>query len=342
MSYATSGDEGSSWAVQGLIIDYGSHDPSQDTGAGDCTVIDGSDKYYYAYCRRFPDGSHFVARAPANNPTPGNWLKWYNGGWSTPGVGGDSTNIGFYGVSASVWADNNNVMLLAPDTAAGGLRMSFSSDKTTFTSVPEPLVHLDDDDWNRPAPTELYAYPQAIDYDGDERWTSAFQLTFTYVQPNEGLDKRYLVFRDVAVTLMPSAQVPQVGVALARWYNSALKDRWSTTAPVPGNFNSYAFEGTFGYLMTKPHPTQPVVKLEDCVSFWPEHPDHLLTNDGTCTQDRYTRLRTAGWVYQNSQPNTVPLYRCYNPTEKHHFASNQSDCESLGNMEWLLGYALAN
>jgi hypothetical protein len=250
-------------------------------------------------------------------------------------------------MSASVWDTNNNVMLLVEDGWFHGLRMSFSSNKTAFTSVQEPLVYLDAVDWNRPASTELYGYSQAINYAGGVRWTTAFQLTHLYLQPNpnEGLDKRYLVFRDVSVTLMPSAQVPQVGVALARWHNTALKDRWSTTAPVPGNFNSYAFEGTFGYLMTKPHPSLPTKKIMDCVSNWPGHPDHLPLDiqNTTCENtSTYKTLRTLGWIYSSSQPNTVPLYRCYSSTEQSHFASNQSNCEGLGTMEWLMGYALAN
>jgi hypothetical protein len=95
---------------------------------------------------------------------------------------------------------------------------------------------------------------------------------------------------------------------------------------VPGNFTSYLHEGIFGYLLTKAHPSLPTTKLEDCVSTWPEHPDHL---------------RTAGWVFKSSQPATVPLYRCYNQAQ-HHFASNAASCDGLGPMEWLLGYALAN
>lgn len=47
----------------------------------------------------------------------------------------------------------------------------------------------------------------------------------------------------------------------------------------------------------------------------------------------------AGWVYSQPQDQTVPLYRCYNAQEHSHFASNESDCEKLGDMERLLGYA---
>lgn len=78
------------------------------------------------------------------------------------------------------------------------------------------------------------------------------------------------------------------------------------------------------------------------MSTWPGHPDHLLTNDGTCASAGYTRLRTAGWVYLAQQPGTVPLYRCYNPTEQHHLASTDAGCDGLGTMEWRLGWALAS
>ena len=52
------------------------------------------------------------------------------------------------------------------------------------------------------------------------------------------------------------------------------------------------------------------------------------------------RLRPAGWVYSYPQEHTIPLYRCYNPQDQSHFASNEADCEKLGTMERLLGYAL--
>jgi len=55
-----------------------------------------------------------------------------------------------------------------------------------------------------------------------------------------------------------------------------------------------------------------------------------------------TLLRTLGWVYQNAETGTVPVYRCYSSALKTHFASNQSDCEGRGTMEWRLGYALAS
>jgi hypothetical protein len=91
--------------------------------------------------------------------------------------------------------------------------------------------------------------------------------------------------------------------------------------------------------MTVADAAKPSVELEDCVSQRPGHPDPLLAEKGFCAAHQYQRLRTAGWVYSQPQDQPVPLYRCYNAQEHSHFASNESDCEKLGDMERLLGYA---
>jgi hypothetical protein len=83
------------------------------------------------------------------------------------------------------------------------------------------------------------------------------------------------------------------------------------------------------------------VELDDCVSQWPGHPDHMLETATVCKAGHYQRLRTAGWVYATAQEGTIPIYRCYNAQDHSHFASNQPDCEKLGEMERLLGYALS-
>lgn len=88
MSYYTSTNDGVSWTGSGIFLDFGSHDPSKQTGDGDCTVVDGGDGYLYAYCRRHGATWYtFVARAPSSNPIPGNWLKGTTGagrslGWA--------------------------------------------------------------------------------------------------------------------------------------------------------------------------------------------------------------------------------------------------------------------
>ncbi|WP_116138103.1 hypothetical protein [Trinickia diaoshuihuensis] len=147
-----------------------------------------------------------------------------------------------------------------------------------------------------------------------------------------------LVFREIDVEPRRSADAPQVVEMLARWFDPVHRDRWPTTAPVPA---PYRQDGQTGYLSTSPLPTTDSVELEDCDSDRSGHREHLLAEKGFCEAHGYRRLRTAGWAYAKPRSNTVPVYRCYDATEKSHFASNEPNCEGLGENERLLGYALS-
>ena len=374
MALYTSADNGLTWTAQGQIIT--SSDPptiGKETGQGDCSHVADS-SFYYLYClnANFSDRQTLVARAPISNPNPGNWEKWLNGGWSGTGLGGaftalNSTVPGIAGLqtkigqSAAILTTNGDTMLIGAEhfEIVGGLLMSFSADKVNFQSVPEPLLHVDQYAYSRPSQFELIAYPSVISAtDGSHNVGTHFLLAYTYSEPTVSLypvdgSTRYLVIRDVFLTLGgASAGSPQVGVALSRWFGftgqsglSTASVYWTTTAAVPGSFNTFAYQGDLGYLMTKA-PSAPNTVLVDCVANWPGHPDHLVTS-GSCDAN-YTQLRTLGWVYSPNSPqpaNTVPVYRCYDSGHASHFASNQQTCEGLGAVEFNgtpLGYALAN
>ena len=346
MSIAMSKDDGLGWKDLGQIItgtDSLTH--GRITGEGDCTAVNGGDSYYYAYCWRNTSGAEIVARAPVADPRPGKWQKFYSGKWDQPGVRGESTGLpkGMGGTAAR-WTKNGEILLLG--WMHGGMGLQFSKDEKTFTDFiqfPEPLMDLDSCTWNRPAPCEIVFYQDLLDAKtGGNQLSDAWFMTYMYLQPNEGFDKRYLVFRKVEVSIADAPVTPQVGILLARWYDAKLKDRWATTAAVPAPRGStYKLEKQLGYLMTIAEPGKQTVKLEDCASNWPGHPDHMLDQKYECDAGRYQRLRTAGWVYSKPQEHTVPLYRCYNAGDRSHFVSSESSCENLGKMEHLLGYALS-
>jgi hypothetical protein len=223
----------------------------------------------------------------------------------------------------------------------GGVGLFLTSDHTTLTPLPEPLLSVDPGEWKRPAPSELIFYPVILDAKtGANQLSNSWMLAYAYFQPNEGGSQKYLVFRDVTVSTSNAPGSPQVGVLLARWYNAALHDRWSTTAPVPGNDATYKLEAKSGYLMTAAPVGQPSSELEDCVSAHPGHLDHLLAQKGFYEAHAYQRLRTAGWVYARPETNTQPLYQCYSAAEHSHFAANRPDCDGKGRIETLLGYDL--
>ena len=339
MSVAESSDYGLTWKQRGQII-TGS-DPAvagRETGDGDCTAVNGEDGFFYAYCDRSGDRALIAARAPVTQPGPGNWKKFYQGNWSQPGLGGSATRLGSgSGVSVARWDSTGQFVFTG--WVRGVLGLFLSSDHTTLTELPEPMLPLDS---TAKSPTWLdrIMYPVLLDArTGANQLSNAWSLVYAYWPSNEGRDKKYLVFRDVEVSMATQPVAPQVGILLARWYNPALHDRWSTTAPVPGNYISYKLDKQSGYLLTAPS-AKPSVELEDCVTQRLGHPDHLLAEKGFCEAHDYQRLRTAGWVYTQIQPETMPLYRCYDAKEQSHFASNQRDCENLGTAERLLGYAL--
>jgi hypothetical protein len=342
MSLVTSTDDGLTWQAKGQII-TGMDPPTtgKQSGEGDCTALNGQDGYYYAYCVHARDQGTIVARAPVDDPGPGQWMKYFKGAWSAPGLGGDATKLG--GVSTAVARWTTTGQTVGVGWMAGGLGLFFASDRTTFSALREPLLAIHPGSWNRPDPSEVLAYFTLLDAgNGGNQIGDKWMLAYTYVQPNESFSQRYVVFRPIDVSISPTPISPQVGVLLARWYNKALHDHWSTTAAVPGNNAAYVLEAQSGYLMTAADRTKRSVELEECVSQWPGHPDHFLGLKGECVGHGYQRLRTAGWVYAQQQPETQPLYKCYSDTERSHFASNRSDCDGLGKMEALLGYDLVN
>jgi hypothetical protein len=344
MSIALSKDNGLNWDDLGqIIVGTDSLTHGRVTGEGDCTAMNGEDGYYYAYCWRNTNPAEIVARAPVSDPRPGKWKKFYNDKWDQPGVRGESTGLPKgMGGSAARWTRDGEVLLLGG--MHGGIGLQFSRDQKTFTDftpLPEPLMDLDSCTWKRPAPCEIVAYQDLLDAKtGNNQLSDSWFMAYMYLQPNEGFNKRYLVFRGVEVSISETPVRPQVGILLARWYDAKLKDRWATTAAVPAPSGSaYKLEKQLGYLMTI--AGEQTVKLEDCASNWPGHPDHMLDQKYECDAGRYQRLRTAGWVYSKPQEHTVPLYRCYNSGDRSHFVSSESSCENLGKMEHLLGYALS-
>jgi hypothetical protein len=340
-SLGVSADYGLTWKSYGQIL-TGTDMPTANkpTGEGSCSTVNGQDGYYYAYCFRNRDGALIVARAPVSNPGPGNWVKFFGGKWDQPGLGGDAPRLMTgSGVSSALWTTTGEMVLTG--WVRGGLGLFLSSDHTTLTPLPEPLLAVDPGEWKRPAPSELIFYPVILDdKTGANQLSNSWMLAYAYFQPNEGGNQKYLVFRDVAVSISNAPVSPQIGVLLARWYNAALHDRWSTTAAVPGNDATYKLEARSGYLMTSAPAGQPSAELEDCVSAQGGHPDHLLAQKGFCEAHSYQRLRTAGWVFARQQTNTQPLYQCYSDAEHSHFAANRPDCDGKGRMETLLGYDL--
>ena len=334
MSIAQSGDDGLTWTVLGPIISGDDADVSHSQGEGDCTAVDGHDGYWYAYCLRRRDNANVVARAPIEDPAPGKWRKWTGQGWDAPGVGGTGAPLKqFVGMSAAYWTDTGLILLTSPN---GSLRLSISEDKVHFATVAEPLVLYDEDNWRRPAASELYAYPSMIAGRGFNNISGHFFLTYMYVPPGADFSQRYLVAQEAKIEASAVAQYPQVRTALSRWID-ADGDSWTTTGPTISPAHSYRFDRSLGYLLTAPPQQTDGVKLDECFS--DRSGQGFVAPAGRCAAEGSARRRPGGYVFRLQQPGTVPLYSCV-ARDNARFVSNRRDCEDKGTGDRLLGFAL--
>ena len=344
MTIAASTDHGLTWKIEGPII-VGTDPPAANKETGDScmTVVRGQDGYDYAYClhnggHSWDGGYTFAARAPAADPGPGKWKRYFNGAWSEPGVEGKSSPLD--GAGVAYWTTIGETVGLK--WVKGGTGLVVSADHLHFTPVlSQPLMLVEPGDWARKNGLELVAYGDLIDArTGLNQLSDRWLLAYMYLNPGENFGRRYLVFRPVDISWSRAPGEPPVGEMLTHWYDAAQHDHWTTTAPVPGNYSAYKLVAQLGYMMTAPDAKRVSTELEECVSQWPGHPDHILIQKGVCETHGYRRLRSAGFIFSAIQANTQPLYRCYSDAEKSHFAANRDDCNGMGKREAILGYDL--
>jgi hypothetical protein len=189
-------------------------------------------------------------------------MKWSGSGWDSPALGGSAAPLdGSIGMSAAYWTNANGMLVMA---AASALRLSISADKVHFATLAEPVILYDDNDWKRPAPTDLYAYPSMIGEHGFNDIGPRFLLAYTYIPPGADFTQRYLVMHEARIELSSAPRRPQVRVALSRWKNEEGLT-WATTGPPIFAGVSFTYDLSLGYVMTAPPPL-PSVKLDECFS----------------------------------------------------------------------------
>ncbi|MFI6944532.1 ricin-type beta-trefoil lectin domain protein [Streptomyces sp. NPDC050422] len=126
IDYAVSTDEGRTWSIEDHVITSPYSTKRDDTAAfpnatynygdGDPRLyVDNASGYFYVFyadrvLNKSGGGSvwhQHVARAPiAEKMAPSSWKKWHDGGWDSPGTGGEESNI--------IPADGNGTGYTAP------------------------------------------------------------------------------------------------------------------------------------------------------------------------------------------------------------------------------------
>ncbi len=335
MAVAVSNDDGLTWTDLGpMLAGADGAKPRTITGEGDCTVTPGGDGFLYAYCLRNRDWKTIVARAPADDPRPGNWRKYLDGQFSSDALGGDATAIGFLGTGSGYLRDLGRIATVTVDPWFRGLRLSLSADGVTFTDFAVPLLPVDAADWQRPAPTGLMAYATLIDPDDATAVLgSRFLLAYIYVPPGKDFADRYLVFQEVRLAVGAGPAAVPAAVALARWRSGTAFATGTTPVVDP----AFRLDRTLGSLLTAAGEAEGTVALSECVAADAGRPGSFLAPAGRCGAGARA-VATAGWAFAGERPGTRALYACVAGETR--FASDAADCEGLGTPEFRLGYVL--
>ena len=188
-SLGVSTDYGLTWKDYGRIL-TGTDSPTANKITGeDCVAVIVRDGYYYAYLGRYRDGRTIVARAPVSDPGPGKWMKYFQGKWNQPGLGGDATGLARgVGDRGALWTTTGQTLMLGWEH--GGITLLSSEDGINFTNLGEPLIYVGAGrvSWSRPDPAELIAYPVLLDAKtGSTQLSNSWVMAYMYVQPNEGM-----------------------------------------------------------------------------------------------------------------------------------------------------------
>ena len=158
--------------------------------------------YYYMYFNPTTPWGVSVARASViSGGTPGSWTKWYNGSFSTPGLGGASsvlseitgTNVKKIttGTGELVAVSNN---MQAISGTAGGVYLSFSKDGITWRKLATPLFSIPSD-WQ-------IGYASLHDAGAAETLGGSFWVY--YMKRSRTTGARYLMRRQVDLTTGPA------------------------------------------------------------------------------------------------------------------------------------------
>jgi len=302
-------------------------------GNGDHTVLRGDDGYYYVYYIDWDDYGHCVARSPiSSGGVPGTWTKYFEGSWSQPGIGGNSSGL-WQLVGTAVYNYQSGSYISAG--SGNGISLAFGDGPVKWSKFSEPIVFAEGSEWTRtPASTELLGYPSFVPLEGGSgALGNSFWLYYMYLEPGDYFTQRRLVRRRVDISVSDESNYEvQAGVELSR-YKSGAATWVTTTSPISGNFS---YDQSMGYMLTV--EVDNTISLYDC--YFKEWNDHVLSLQSCDNFPGMTFLRLLGWVYSSQQPYTSPIYRCWNVETLKHSVSKYEDCEGNGNLEFRLGWTL--
>ena len=359
MAFTESFDGGKTWTKpnypnnQILTADTVFNGDTAQDDAGDGKVIKIGDYFYLFFGTDGPWGINVARSAVADLGQPGTWYKYYNGGYTEPGLGGHSSVITNMDSQFVVLNTYLNRYMTGQMSGKWGLALDFSNgtDYLNWEKFPGsfqpvyPEVSSDTDgtvdNWLvRDANSkQLYAYASFIGSDGNsDSVGQQFYLYYLKLFPGEGFDKRYLMRRKIEIKTKDD-----------QFYAKALLTRYGKTSPKKTKVSTEIAKPSEGYIKTADlgylastgatgfHP------LYEC--YIAAAADYLIytgdpaTNNWTyCASANEKYVRKIGYAADVATTTaTQALYRCYDKANTDHFLSLDPNCEGK-KVELRVGY----
>ena len=184
-------------------------DPNQGSEGDQHVIKVGS--YFYMYFVAAWDSFkiHLARSLVTDGGRPGTWWKYYNGSFSQPGLGGESSALASGSVLGRAWVSYNTSLgaYMGFSWSTQGFGISTSSNGiNNWTQVSGTLLTTDHTFWGRgPESGELIEYMSLIGLDGTQDvqgadWWLYYNMRIpARGQPASG-DTRYLVRRSVHIS----------------------------------------------------------------------------------------------------------------------------------------------
>ena len=349
MSYATSDNNGVTWNKRGPILSVYDGERSQCADcddAGDATVVKRNGYYYMFSTETTKDGwKQGIARAVVQaDGLPGQWFKYYNGGYTEPALGGKFTPIGNGQLPGTRVAYNKifkNFMSVGT-TGKWGFILHTTLKNEPTKSNPYiyffPQVSTNDDpnvdDWvyykENPNRLEFYAYSVIVDPDnlnGDV--DNDFFVYYTKINTGQDFNSMYMMRR--RIKLYPNTLAKNVSYYPLAKYTLPSKTRTSISNPVYQGATSNTY---LGYLSYSSQATANQTMLYEC---YVSASDDYKLQITPCSNSKH--IRKLGYIEKTQTDKaTITLKECYSAANSKHYYVGNEACTAGDTNTSTLGY----
>lgn len=321
---------------------------------GDGRVIAVGSYFYMFYLDTIDYKIHIARATISSEGRPGSWYKYYNGSFSQPGLGGNSSAVNPNLIEQFVTPNtylNNYLSLFISGKWGFTLNYAPTSDMFNWTANPStlfpPVSTSTDtrvDDWSTSRPTtdlSLYGYPSLIDVSGSsDSLGQNFYLYYMKVFPGGNMSQRYLMRRLLTVnstTSSFSSWTPLVE------YKNSSTNRTKDSTEIAKPSEGYSKSSVLGSVLT--YQASGTIPLYECYipsfsGYYDSTVNPSQYNWQHCESAGDSFVRTIGYISPTQTTDfTTPIYRCYNSTTNDHYVSSDSTCGG-NSVDYQLGFIL--